>query len=81
MKSHPGDTYENAIAAYYEILEEKKSRKNSIGKQFEYNTYIRDFFADNEGKTLEDAIRCWKYKKSLKGHNRYERSDRMSLEL
>ena len=81
LKSHPGDTYENAIAAYYEILEEKKSRKNSIGKQFEYNTYIRDFFADNEGKTLEDAIRCWKYKKSLKGHNRYERSDRMSLEL
>lgn len=44
-----------------------------IGKQFEYNTYIRDFFADNKGASLDDAIRCWKYKKSLKGQNKYER--------
>ena len=28
-----------------------------------------------EGKTLEEAIRCWKYKKSKKGHNAYERAD------
>ena len=49
--------------------------KSTIDKQFEYNTYIRDFFDDNPGRTLDDAIRCWKYKKSLKGHNRYERED------
>ncbi|MCR5281753.1 MAG: beta-lactamase family protein [Lachnospiraceae bacterium] len=24
---------------------------------------------------LDDAIRCWKYKKNLKGQNKYERSD------
>lgn len=50
-----------------------------IDKQFEYNTYIRDFFADNSSKTLEDAIRCWKYKKRLPGHNRYEKSDLAAL--
>ena len=75
LKANAGKTYGDAIAAYNKILEEKKAGKSPIGKQFEYNTYIRDFFADNAGKTLADAIRCWKYKKSLKGHNRYERSD------
>lgn len=75
LKSNAGRTYKEAIAAYYQILEEKKAGKTKIDKQFEYNTYIRDFFADNQGKSLEDAIKCWKYKKQLQGHNRYERSD------
>ena len=79
LKSHAGKTYKEAITAYYEILEEKKNRKSSIDKQFEYNTYIRDFFADNKGKCLEDAIRCWNYKKQLQGHNRYERADLIAL--
>lgn len=73
-------TYKEAIGAYYEILEYKKKNKSSIDRQFEYNTYIRDFFADNESKTLRDAIKCWKYKKSLQGHNRYEKSDLTALE-
>ena len=49
--------------------------KTKIGKQFQYNQYIRDFFNDNDDKTLEDAIKCWKHKKSLKGHNMYEKTD------
>ena len=65
--------------AYYKILEDKKKGKTKIDKQFEYNTYIRDFFADNQGKSLEEAIKCWKYKKQLPGHNRYEKSDLMAL--
>ena len=80
LKSHTGKTYRDAITAYYHILEEKKNKKNSIDKQFEYNTYIRDFFEENKGKCLEDAIKCWKYKKQLRGHNRYEKSDLMALE-
>ncbi len=55
------------MAAYDQILEEKKKGKTQIDKQFEYNTYIRAFFADNRGKTLEDAIKCWKYKNNCKG--------------
>lgn len=80
LKSNAGKTYKEAIAAYYDILEEKKRGKTKIDKQFEYNTYIRDFFADNQGKTLEDAIQCWKYKKQLQGHNRYERADLIAIE-
>ncbi len=80
LKSNPGRSYAEAVAAYYEIMEEKKKKKTSIDSQFEYNAYIRDFFADNAGKTLADAIACWKYKKSRKGHNRYERSDLSALD-
>ncbi|MBP3922430.1 MAG: SAP domain-containing protein [Ruminiclostridium sp.] len=80
LKANAGKTYGDAVNAYYVILEEKKKSKTTIDKQFEYNTYIRDFFSDNKGRTLEEAIICWKYKKSLKGHNRYERSDLAALD-
>lgn len=75
LKSNAGKTYQNSIDAYYQILEDKKKNKTTIDKQFEYNTYIRDFFNDNKDKSLEQAIKCWKYKKSLKGHNKYEKRD------
>ena len=80
LKNSAGKTYADAIQAYYQILEDKKKGRTVIDKQFEYNTYIRDFFADNQGKSLDDAIKCWKYKKSLAGHNRYEKSDLIALE-
>ena len=80
LKTNPGKTYGEAIEAYHRILEEKKKGKTVIDRQFEYNTYIRDFFEDNKGRSLEDAIICWKYKKSLPGHNRYERGDLKALQ-
>ena len=80
LKENAGKTYRDVIPAYYRVLEEKKRKKMAIGRQFEYNTYIRDFFADNHGKSLADAIVCWKYKKCLPGHHRYERADLMALE-
>lgn len=79
LKGNAGKTYGDAINAYYQILEEKKKGKTTIDKQFEYNTYIRDFFEDNQRRSLEEAIICWKYKKSLQGHNRYEQSDLVAL--
>ena len=81
LKSNTGRIYGDAINAYYRIMEEKKIEKSKIDKQFEYNTYIRVFFCDNQGKSLEEAIICWKYKKSLPGHNCYEQSDLVPLTL
>ena len=78
VRENAGKTYGEAVDAYFTITSDKT--KKPIGKQFEYNTYIQDFFADNKGKTLDDAILCWNYKKSLKGHNRYERSDLTALD-
>lgn len=80
LKSNAEKTYGNAINAYYQILEEKKKGKTTIDKQFEYNTYIRDFFEDNQGRSLDEAIICYKNKKSLHGHNRYEKSDLVALD-
>ena len=80
LKANAGETYGDAIKAYYRILEEKKQGQTTIDRQFEYNTYIRDFFEDNQGRSLEEAIACWKYKKSLPGHNRYEQSDLIVLD-
>lgn len=80
LKANAGKTYEEAITTYGEILAEKKRTKATIDKQFEYNTYIRDFFEDNKGATLQEAIQCWKYKKQLQGHNRYEKADLVALE-
>ena len=52
----------------------------AIGRQFEYNAYIRAFFEANPGRPLDEAIRCWRRKKSLPGHNRYEDADLAALE-
>lgn len=81
LKSNHGKTYQDSINAYYQILEDKKKNKTTIDKQFEYNAYIRDFFNDNKDKSLAQAIKCWRYKKSLKGHNKYERKDLKVLEI
>ena len=72
LKANPDKTYADAINAYYKIRNSKE--KTQIDKQFHSNQYIRDFFEDNN-KSLDDAIKCWKYKKSLKGTNKYEKSD------
>ena len=80
LKANAGKTYAQAAEAYYQILEDKKKGKTTIDKQFEYNTYIRAFFEDNKARSLQDAIVCWKYKKGLRGHNGYERTDLAALD-
>ena len=79
LKSNAGKTYGDAVEAYYRLKQEKKEHNSEIDAQFEYNTYIRDFFADNAGRSLAEAILCWKYKNSMQGSNRYERSDLSAL--
>lgn len=75
LKNNTGKTYADAIKAYEQIKKDSKTEKKEIGAQFEYNTYIRDFFAANSGYSLNEAIRCWKYKKSLPGDHHYGPED------
>ena len=75
LKSNAGKTYADAVEVYQEIRKNRKTKKTTIEGQFEYNTYIREFFRQNKGRSLADAIRCWNYKKSQPGHHRYEESD------
>jgi len=70
-------TYNDFINEYHK---EQKARKDpnfktKIAPQFEYNTYIRDFLTDNPNKSKKEAIKYWKIKKSLRGDNKYKKSD------
>ena len=76
MKENSGKTYKDAILEWNRIATEKKQgKKIEISSQFQYNQYTRDFFKANPDAKREDAIKCWNYKKSLPGHNTYEKED------
>jgi hypothetical protein len=78
MRSHVGYNLGDAITAWEETVLTKKAQrgKNTIAPQFEYNRYMRDFFADNPGVGRAKAIYCWKMKRDTLGIKAYERSDR-----
>ncbi len=80
LKANAGKTYQDAIAAYHELRNGRTAKQSTIGPQFEYNRYIRDFFAANQGLSLASAIMCWRYKRSLQGHNQYEPADLVALD-
>lgn len=75
LKLNAGKTYLDVVEAWYEEVDRKKKStyQKEIPPQFEYNRFIRDFFADqrNTGKTQKDAIEAWKEIKRLPGSNRY----------
>lgn len=71
LHNNAGKTFREAVETYHSIEHPKE-----IKPQFEYNQYIRDFFADNKGATLKDAISCWHWKKIQPGSHRYERTDK-----
>ncbi|MED4532557.1 DUF6434 domain-containing protein [Metabacillus fastidiosus] len=77
FKNNVGKTYRDVVTAWHEEEQRKKdpSYKKEIAPQFEYNQFIRDFFADpkNEGKSREDAIEAWNTIKKLPGSNKYIR--------
>ncbi|MDR1552882.1 MAG: SAP domain-containing protein [Prevotellaceae bacterium] len=60
MNANKGEkTYREAIEVYNQIASDKKAgKKFSIGKQFEYNQYTRDFFQNNKDLTKVDCIKC-----------------------
>ena len=51
-----------------------------IGSGFSFNVAFQKWLKNNTGKTYKEAIKCWKYKKQLQGHNRYERADLIAIE-
>ena len=76
FRENAGKTYRDVVEAWYEEEARIKdpSYKKNIAPQFEYNQFIRDFFADpkNKGKNREDAIIAWNEIKKLPGSNKYK---------
>jgi len=80
MKSNIGKTLKEAIEEWVAIKaaiekESKQQKKKKIAPQFEYNSYLRDFLADNKDLNRETGIKLWKIKKSLRGDNVYNKND------
>ncbi|QXE03220.1 DUF6434 domain-containing protein [Terribacillus sp. DMT04] len=76
FKTNIGKTYQDVVEAWYEEEARKKSPSytKNIAPQFEYNRFIRDFFADpkNRKKSRQDAIEAWNNIKKLPGSNAYK---------
>lgn len=76
FKNNIGKTYRDVVDAWYQEEERKKdpSYKKKIAPQFEYNQFIRDYFADpnNKGTSRETAIEAWHHIKKQPGNNKYK---------
>jgi hypothetical protein len=78
MKENINKTLKDAVAEWkrQDELSRQKGFTSVIPKHNQYNQYIRDFFAANPEKSLQDARRCWKLKKLLpSGRHFYEPAD------
>lgn len=75
LKNNIGKTYQDVVDAWYEEEVRKKSPsyQKNVAPQFEYNRFIRDFFADpkNCKKSRQDATKAWHDIKKLPGSNAY----------
>lgn len=75
FKNNIGKTYRDVVDAWHEEEKRKKdpAYKKEIAPEFEYNQFIRNFFADpqNKGKNREEAIACWNETKKQPGSNKY----------
>lgn len=77
MKTNSGKTLKEAIEEWKRIktISKDKNHITTIDPQFEYNTYMRAFLADNPTSSSKDAMRFWKLKRAKRGTNVYERTD------
>jgi len=77
IKTHPNMTFKEYVEEWEREHQKKKNEnyKPDIMQSCEYNQYIRDFFNNNTAYSLKVAIKCWKYKKSIIGNNKYSEED------
>lgn len=76
MKANAGKTLGDAVDEWLRIEAKRKSGvKAEIPHHNQFNAYVQAFFEDNPDRSMDDARHFWKLKRSLPGHNRYERSD------
>lgn len=75
FKENTGKTYRDVVNAWHKEQQRLKdpAYQTEIAPQFEYNQFIRDFFADpyNKGKSRKDAINAWNAVKNLPGSHKY----------
>ncbi len=82
MKSNIGKTLADAVNAWEAIEQEQKKAgfKSKIPASNQYNQYLRDFFAANPKRSMQEARRCWARKTEGPAPHRYHVSDLLFLQ-
>ncbi|MEL6377875.1 MAG: DUF6434 domain-containing protein [Pseudomonadota bacterium] len=76
MKANTGKTLGHAVDEWLAIEAKRKAGvRAEIPHHNQFNAYVQAFFDDNPGRSMDDARHFWQLKRSLPGHNRYERAD------
>lgn len=77
IKENEGKTLADVVAQWQAIETAKKegNYQTKIPPGNEYNQYVRDFSQDNPGQPLQVARKCWLYKRSQPGSNKYHPKD------
>jgi Domain of unknown function (DUF6434)/SAP domain-containing new25 len=76
MKANAGKSLGDAVEEWKRVHAlVKAGHKPAIPASNQFNAYTRAFLKDNPGRSLGDVRHFWKLKRSLPGHNRYERAD------
>ncbi|MEO1183900.1 MAG: DUF6434 domain-containing protein [Cyanobacteria bacterium J06636_27] len=82
MKDNVGKTLGDAVVEWHRLQEIKKNPnyQSVIPAHNQYNQYTRDFLADNPDKSIKDARKYWKLKRSIPGELKYSKSDLLLTE-
>ena len=82
MKDNVGKTLGDAVVEWHRLQELKKNPnyQSVIPAHNQYNQYTRDFLADNPDKSIQDARKYWKLKRSKPGKIKYSKSDLLLAE-
>jgi hypothetical protein len=76
MKSNAGKTLGEAAEEWKRLHTlVKAGQKPEIPFHNQFNAYTRAFLEDKPERSMDDVRHFWKLKRSLRGHNSYERSD------
>lgn len=68
-----GLTYGDLVAGWLDMESKRENpqHKTSIDNQFEYNQFVRDFYANEQGKSHADMVKAWGIVKTISGERTY----------
>ena len=82
MKTNVGKTLADAVKAWETIEQKQKTAgyKSKIPAGNQFNQYLRDFFAANPQRSMQEARKCWAKKTEGPAPHRYHVSDLLFLQ-
>lgn len=82
MKANTGKTLADAVDAWQRLNQTQQAPgfKTKIPAGNQFNQYLRDFFAANPERSMQEARRCWAQKTQGPAPHRYQATDLLFLQ-